>query len=80
MLWFGKMALIFFYNIKVSETILGFTDIGIEICGFHSSKYLIDIDKVNIKKIVTSKKFCFSEKAFKYFIGLKCGTKLSHYV
>ena len=38
---------------------------------FHKSKYPIDIDKVNISKIIIFNKILYSKKNFKYFNGQK---------
>ena len=44
--------------------------------GFHKFKYLIDINEVNIGKIVYLDKVSFSKTAFKYLIGHKNDDKI----
>ena len=43
---------------------------------FHKSRYPIDIDKVNIGKIVIFNQVLFGKKGFKYFIGCKDDDKI----
>ena len=48
-----------------------FGDIEVKKNAFHKSKYLIDINEVNIVKIVKFNKVSFSKKGFKYFLGYR---------
>ena len=43
---------------------------------FHKFKYPIDINEVNIGKIVISNKVLYGKKCFKYFIGYKDDDKI----
>lgn len=40
---------------------------------YSQSKYLIDINELDIDKIVIPEKVSYSKKGFKYFIGYKEG-------
>ena len=48
-----------------------FDDIEIEKRKCHYSKYPININNVDIRKIMMSYKVFFGKKGFKYFIGYK---------
>ena len=56
-------------NIITGEKTLKFNNIKVNKKEFHKSKQAIDLDSVDIGKIVVSDKFKHSEEGFKYFIG-----------
>ena len=55
----------------MSKTILTFDNIITEKHTFHRSNHPIDINSINIEKLVVSNKFSYDKNGFKYFIGLK---------
>ena len=57
-----------FYNIKLIKK------------EFHKSKEPIHLFSVDLDQIVVSEKFKHNDEGFKYFIGYKKVTLLSHYV
>ena len=61
----------FLYSIKISGKTLKFDNIEVNKKEFHASKQGIDLNLVDVNKIVTSDKFRHSGKGFKYFIGYK---------
>ena len=46
-----------------------FCNTEIEKRKFHYSKYLININNVDVDKIIISKKISFSKRGFEYFIS-----------
>lgn len=52
----------------MSKANLNFDNIEIKKSAFHSSKYLINIDKVNIEKKVITNKISYGKSGFKYCI------------
>ena len=56
---------------KVNKDGLTFDDIEIEKRRFHYSKYPLDINDVDINKIMVLNKVSFGKKGFKYLIGYK---------
>ena len=66
-----KKILIYSYSIKVSKKTLKFVNIEVNKKEFHASKQAIDLNLVDINKIVTSDKFKHRDKDFKCFIGYK---------
>lgn len=54
-----------------------FSDVEIEKKGFHSSKKAVDLDKMDIEKILVSNEFAHEKKTeetdARYFIGYKTG-------
>ena len=55
----------------MSKKTLKFNNIGINKKEFHKSKQQIDLNLVDINKIVISDKFDHTDKGFKYSIGYK---------
>ena len=55
----------------MSGKTLKFDNIQVNKKEFHASKQTIDVNLVDINKIVISDKFKHSDKCFKYFIGYK---------
>ena len=55
-------------NIEVNKNV---DNIEVNKNEFHTSKQAIDLNLININKIVISEKFKHSDKGFKYFIGYK---------
>ena len=55
---------------------LSFDNIEDKRSAFHKSKHPIDLNKVDIKKILTTNKFSYSKKGFKYFIHYQNGNKI----
>ena len=62
------------YNIKDEQSNFGYTDV--KKSSFHKSKYPIDINEVNIGKIVISNKVLYGKKGLKYFIRYKGDDKI----
>ena len=62
------------YNIKDEQSNFGYTDV--KKSAFHKSKYPIDINEVNIGKIVISNKVLYGKKGFKYFVRYKGDDKI----
>ena len=60
----------------MNKEILIFGDNEIDNRNFHNSKYLIDINNVDIDKIMISNKFFLGNKGHKYFIGYKDANKV----
>ena len=56
---------------KGSCKTIKFDNIEVNKKEFHASKQGIDLNLVDVNKIVTSDKFRHSGKGFKYFIGYK---------
>ena len=61
----------------MSRPILKFAKNCIIKCTFHCSKYPFNTDNVNVEKIIISNKFPCGNNNFKYFIGLRCGEKIT---
>ena len=59
------------YIIKVSGKTLQFDNIEVNKKEFHASNQAIDLNLLDVNKIVTSDKFNHSNKGFKYSIGYK---------
>ena len=57
----------------MNEKTLKFNNIIINKKKFHKSKHPIDLNLVNVDKIVVSDKFKHSDEGFMYFIGYKKG-------
>ena len=55
----------------VNKDSLTFDDIEVEKRRFHYSKYPLDINDVDINKIMVFNKVSFGKKGFKYLIGYK---------
>ena len=55
----------------VNKDGLTFDDIEVEKRRFHYSKYPLDINDVDINKIMVFNKVSFGKKGFKYLIGYK---------
>ena len=55
----------------MSKTNLNFGNIEVKKIAFHNSKYPINIEKVDIKKILMSNRVSHGKKVFKYFIYYK---------
>ena len=55
----------------MSEKTLKFDNIEVKKKEFHASKQAIDLNLLDINKIVISDKFKHRDKGFKYFIGNK---------
>ena len=66
---FAKNVL-FLLSIRMSEKTLKFANIIKE---FHKSKQPINLNVINVDKIVVSDKFQHSDSDFKYFLGYKEG-------
>ena len=60
-------------NIRTSEKTLKFDNIRVNKKEFHKFKQRINLDLVNVDKMVISGKFNHSDDSFKYFIGYKDG-------
>ena len=65
----NKLINLSVHNIIMSEKTLKFNNIKVDKKELHKSKKAIDLDSVNINKIVVCDKFRHSEEGFKYFIG-----------
>ena len=65
----------------MGKEILTFGDIEIEKNKFYHHK-TPTYQKIDIEKVLVSKKICFGEKKYKYFIGYLYNMiiKLSHYI
>ena len=57
----------------MSEKTLKFDNIRVNKKEFHKSKQPIDLNLINVDRIVVSQKFKHSDGGFKYFIGYKEG-------
>ena len=55
----------------MSEKILKFDNIRVNKKELHKSKQPIDLNSINVDKIVVSDKSKYSDNGFKYFIGYK---------
>ena len=53
----------------MSEKTLKFNNVKVNKKEFHKSKQAIDLESLDINKIVVSDRFKHSEDGFKYFIG-----------
>ena len=72
MVWVKKSYQNFLYHIeKWNKQVITFSDIEIKNCKFRYSKYPININNVDIVKIIISKKIFLGKKCLKYFIGYK---------
>ena len=60
----------------MSKELLIFVDNGIDKCNFHHSKYRIDINNMDIDKILISNKVYFGKEGCKYFSGYKDDDKV----
>ena len=69
---FAKNVL-FLLSIKMSEKTLKFANISVNKKEFHKSKQPINLNVINVDKIVVSDKFKHSDDDFKYFLGYKEG-------
>ena len=67
-------------SIKVSGKTLKFDNIEVDQKEFHASKQAIDLNLVDINKIVISDKFEHSDKDFKYLLATKMIILLDRYV
>ena len=60
-------------SIRISKKTLKFYNISVNKKEFHKSKQPIDLNLINVDRIVVSQKFKHSDGGFKYFIGYKEG-------
>ena len=60
-------------SIRISKKTLKFYNIRVNKKEFHKSKQPIDLNLINVDRIVVSQKFKHSDGGFKYFIGYKEG-------
>ena len=51
-------------------------DSELEKCKSHYSKYLININSIDTKKLIISNNVSFGQKGFQYFIGYKVDEKV----
>ena len=64
----------------MSKANLSFGDIEVKKSTFNKTKHPIDIDKVDIKTILTSDKISYAKKCFRNFIDIKIIKKSNYYV
>ena len=64
----------------MSEKTLKFDNIRVNKKEFHKSKQAINLDLVNVDRIVVSDKFMHNDNSFKYFIGYEKVKLLNRYV
>ena len=74
-----KKKVLYFYPIKkyhFLEPYLEFSDVEIEKKGFHSSKKAVDLDKMDIEKILVSNEFAHEKNPKKQMQDTSSGIKL----